>query len=150
MFLFVCNLRADLMAKDLPNVYKLKGVDNLTEIDIVLTKALRHLDASSPGPKRACIEIVSDVLLQHHAVTTRKWLSGLIQELKSKGFVTLATIDPFISTEEFPAVTSLFDGEIRIAEKENEKGRRKVLQILRLRSQRYSEDELSLTKEEMQ
>jgi predicted ATPase len=146
MYLFVCNPRAELMIKDLPNVYRIKGVDNLTEIDIAITKASRQLKASPPSPRRASVEIVSDVLLQHHAVTTRKWLSGLIQDLKSKGFTIMAVIDPLISPDEVPAILGLFDGEIRMAEKENEMGRRKVLEIFRLHNQRYLENEVVLTK----
>ncbi len=148
MFLFVCNPRADLAVKDLPNVYKLKGVDNLTEIDIAMAKALRNLDDSRGSPKRACIDIVSDVLLQHHAVTTRKWLSGLIQNLKSKGFVILAVVNPQMhSSEEVQAILSLFDGEIRMFERETEKGSKRVLKILKLFNQEYLEDELALTKD---
>jgi hypothetical protein len=71
-YLFVCNPRADIMIKSLPNVFKLKGVESLTDIDIALIKAFRMLDASRSGPRRACIEIISDVLLRHHAVITRK------------------------------------------------------------------------------
>ena len=137
------------MVKDLPNVYKLKGVDSLTEIDIALTKASRQLSASS-NSKRACIEIVSDVLLQHHAVFSRKWLSSFLPNMKSQGFTTLAVIDPTMhSPEETQATLSLFDGEIRVAEKESGKGMQKVLKILKLYNQRYLEDELVLTKEKL-
>ena len=59
-YLFVCNPQAGAMVQSLPNVFKLKGVENLTEIDIALTKAFRTLDPSRTGPKRICIEIVSD------------------------------------------------------------------------------------------
>ena len=105
---------------------KLKGVENLTEIDIALTKAFRTLNPSAVSPRRACIEIVSDVLLQQHAVVTRKWLSGLLSDLKAKGFTTLAVIDPQMHpAEESRAVISLFDGEIAVTEKETAKGLRK-------------------------
>ena len=148
MWLFVCSPRTDLVAVDLPNVFKLKGVENLTEIDIALTKASRHLGASQAGPKRACIEIISDVLLQHHAVTTRKWLSGLIQDLKSKGFTILAVIDPTMhAPEETQAVLGLFDGEISINEKETKKGAARFLRIKRLSNQKYNKDETRLTLE---
>jgi len=143
---FVCSPRADLM-RDLPNVAKLNGVESLTEIDISQERAFRRVGSTHAGSLRACIEIVSDVLLQHHALATRKWLSGLITSLKSKGFTTMAVIDPLISPDEVPAIVSLFDGEIRIAEKENEKGRKKVLQVIRLCNQQYAEDEVVLTKE---
>ena len=128
---FVCSPRADLM-KDFSNVLKLKGVESLTEIDISLERAFRRVNSSQIGMRRACVEIVSDVLLQHHAVTTRKWLSGLIQALKSKGFIILAVIDPLISPEEVPAISSLFDGEIIITEKETAQGTRRTLRISKL------------------
>jgi tetratricopeptide (TPR) repeat protein len=48
-YLFVCNPRAEAMAKDLPNVHKLKGVESLTEIDIALAKSFREInEAKSP------------------------------------------------------------------------------------------------------
>ena len=148
MYLFVCNPRANLMVEDLPNVFKLKGVDNLTDIDIALTKASRQLDASWAEPKRACIEITSDVLLQHHAVTTRKWLSGLIQDLKSKGFTILAVVDSQIhSPEELEAVLGVFDGEIRLSEKMTTEGAQHTMKIKKLINQKYSDKEIILNKE---
>jgi len=146
--LLVCNLQADLVVENLPNVYKLKGTDNLTDIDIALTKFFRTLYSSQTIPKRACIDLLSDVLLQHHAVTTRKWLSSLLTNLKSKGFTTLAVIDPRMHpSEEVQAILGLFDGEITIAQKESNKGLKKVLKILKLYNQEYLEDELTLTRE---
>jgi KaiC/GvpD/RAD55 family RecA-like ATPase len=149
-YLFLCNPRADAMVQSLPNVYKLKGVENLTEIDIAVTKAFRTLNPAVAGPKRACIEIVSDVLLQHHAVITRKWLSALLPDLKSRGFTTLAVIDPQMhQPEEARAITSLFDGEIEITQKETAQGHAKILKVRKLYNQRYLEDELALTKEKL-
>jgi hypothetical protein len=130
-----------------PNVFRLKGVENLTDIDIAITKALRTLAPADRKPRRVCIEILSDVLLQHHAVTTRKWLSGLLPTLKSKGFTTLAIITPQMHPqEEVQAVLSLFEGEIRVTEKESVQGNNKILKIRKLRDQRYSEEELNLYK----
>lgn len=150
LYLFLCNPRADAMIQNLPNIFKLKGLESLTEIDIALTKAFRTLGSSPAGPRRACIGIVSDVLLQHHALITRKWLSALLSDLKSKGFTIIAVIDPSMHpSEEFQAVLSLFDGEIRISERENTLGVEKVLKILRLYNRRYSEREMVLTKEKI-
>jgi hypothetical protein len=73
-YIFICNRRANTMIKNLPNVYKLTGVENLTNVNIALTRAFRRIDTSVDKPKRACLEIVSDVLLIHHALTTRRWL----------------------------------------------------------------------------
>jgi KaiC/GvpD/RAD55 family RecA-like ATPase/exonuclease VII small subunit len=150
-YLFVCNPRADLMIKSLPNVFKLKGVESLTDIDIALTKSFRMLDPARSGSRRACIEIISDVLLQHHAVTTRKWLSGLLPDLRSNGFTTLAVVNPHMhSQEEVQAILGLFEGEIRISEKETETGIGKILRIRKLYNQRYLENELTITREKLE
>lgn len=143
-FLFVCNPQAETMVQNLPSVFKLNGVENLTDIDIALAKSFRVLDASQSGPRRCCVEVVSDVLLQHHAETTRRWLSALLPTLKSRGFTILAVIDPTIhALEETRALTGIFDGEIMVTEKED----RQVLMIRKLRNQKYLEEELSVTKE---
>lgn len=150
-YLFVCNPRAEVMIKSLPNVYKLKGVENLTDIDISLVRAFRNIDSSKTGPKRACIEVLSDVLLQHHAVTTRKWLSGLLPDLRSRGFTTLAIVNPQMhSAEEVHAILGLFDGEIRISERETARGLEKVLRIRKLYNQKYIENELIVTRRKLQ
>ena len=145
--LFICNPRANMMIESLPNVFELKGVENLTEISIALTSAIHKLDASQKGPRRACIEIVSDALLQHHAVQTRRWLAGLISELRLNGFTTLAVMDPEMHpSQEVRAVLDLFEGQIAIYEKETEKG----LKVRKMRNQKYSENELTLRKESME
>ena len=150
-YLFICNPQADAMIKTLPNTFKLKGVENLTDISIALTSAFRKLNDSLKGPRRACIEIVSDVLLQHHAVQTRRWLTGLIPELKSKGFTILAVINPQMHpSEEAQAVLGLFEGEISIYEKELETGLGKLLKIRKMYNQRYLESELPLRKERLE
>ncbi len=149
-YLFICNPQADKIIKRLPNVFKLKGVENLTDISIALTKAFRRLDTSISGPRRACIEIVSDVLLQHRAVKTRRWLTDLITELKSKGFTTLAVMNPKMhSPQEIHAILGLFDGEINIYEKESEKGLEKFLKVKKMYNQRYLESELPLRKQRL-
>lgn len=143
--LFVCNPRADTRVQNAPNIVKLKGVESLSAIDIALTKALRELDVSQVSTRRACIEIISDVLLQHHSVITRKWLSGLLPDLQAKGFTTLAVIDPHMHPpEEVHAILGLFDGEVLVSEKETEKGIENTLRVKKLRNQRYLDNELTL------
>jgi KaiC/GvpD/RAD55 family RecA-like ATPase len=149
--LFVCNPRADVMIKDLPNLFKLKGVGCLTDIDIALIKSFRRLDASQTGPRRLCITILSDVLLEHHAVITRKWLGGLLPDLKARGFTTLAVVNPEMHPlDEVQAILGLFEGEIRISEKETSEGLEKTLRIRKLYNQKYLENELVLTKEKLE
>ncbi len=148
-YLFICNPQADKIVKSMPNVFKLKGVENLTDISIALASAFRRLDTSINGPRRACIEIISDVLLQHHAVTTRRWLTGLLPELKSKSFTTLAVMDPQMHPpREVRAILGLFEGEISIHEKKTKKGPKKYLKIKKMTNQKYRENELPLRKKD--
>jgi tetratricopeptide (TPR) repeat protein/KaiC/GvpD/RAD55 family RecA-like ATPase len=150
-YLFVCNPQADAIIKSAPNVFKLKGVENLTDISIALTSAIRKLDPMLKGPRRICMGLVSDVLLQHHAVQTRRWLTGLISELRSNGFTTLAVMDPEMHpSQEVRAVLDLFEGQIDIYEKETEKGLQKFLKIKKMSNQEYLENELLIKKEDLQ
>ena len=149
-YLFICNPQTDKIIKSLPNVTKMKGVENLTDISIALSSAFRTLDASLRGPKRACIEVISDVLLQHQAVQTRRWLTALIPQLKSKGFTTLAVMNPQMhSPQEVHAILGLFEGEINIYEKESERGLEKFLKIKKMHNQRYLESKMPLRKEKL-
>jgi KaiC/GvpD/RAD55 family RecA-like ATPase len=148
--LIICNPQADLIVRDNPNVVKLRGIENLTDIDIALTKYFRTLAPSDISPRRACVDLLSDVLLHHHATITRKWVSSLLVILKSQGFTTLAVMNSSIHPlEEVNALLSLFDGEIQLLERADEKGRKKVLQITKLFNQRYSDRELVLTREKL-
>jgi KaiC/GvpD/RAD55 family RecA-like ATPase len=147
-YLFICNPQAEEMFQASLNVFKLKGVENLTDIDIALTKAFRMLKPAETGPKRICIEIISDALLQHHAVNTRRWLSALLTTLKLKGFTILAVVDPSMHpAEELQAILGVFDGEIRITEKETPEGTKRTLKIRKLINQKYSDKEIILNKE---
>jgi predicted transcriptional regulator/KaiC/GvpD/RAD55 family RecA-like ATPase len=144
--LFICNPQAATMVRSTPNVHRLKGVENLTDINIALTSAFRTLGQPT-GPRRACIEIISDVLLQHHAIQTRRWLSGLMPELRARGFTTLAVMNPHMHPpEEVHAILGLFNGEMNIFEKETGKGPRKHLRIKKMYNQRYLENEMPLVK----
>jgi KaiC/GvpD/RAD55 family RecA-like ATPase len=145
--LFVCNPEANAIIKSSPNVHMLKGVENLTDISIALTSAIRQLDPSVRAPKRICLDLVSDILLQHHAVETRRWLTALLTKLKSEAFTTLAVIDPQVHpSEELHAIVGLFDGEINIHEKETMEGSQRYLKIKRMSDQKYLDNEILLTK----
>lgn len=140
-YLFICNPQADAITKSFLNVFKLRGVENLTDINIALSSAYRTLDVSIKRPRRICIEIISDVLLQHQALQTRRWLNALIPELKSKGFTTLAVMDPQMHPpQEVRAILDLFEGQITIHKKRS----KKFLGIKKLRNRKYSKSELLL------
>ncbi len=148
-YIFICNPEADAIFRSLPNVYRLKGVENLTEISIALNSAFRRLRTRNET-KRACIEIVSDVLLQHHALLTRRWLATLIPTLNSRGFTVLAVMNPHMhASQETEAILDLFHGEINIYKKKTEKGMRKFLRIEKMFNQQYSTDELPLKTERL-
>jgi uncharacterized repeat protein (TIGR01451 family) len=146
-YVFLCNPKVDEAFENLPNVFKLGGVESLTEINITLESILRRFNAPKGQVRRACVEILSDVLLQHHAVQTRRWLGGLIPELRSRGFTTLAVLNPHMhAPEETHAVLDSFEGEISIYEKEKQKDLTKYLRIKKMYNQRYLESELPLRK----
>jgi hypothetical protein len=70
--------------------------------------------------------------------------------LKSKGFTILAVMDPQMhSPEEVQAILGLFDGEVRITERETADGTEKVLKIKKMYNQKYLEKELLLSKEKL-
>src|SRR5271157_314452 len=147
LYLFVCNPQADAIIKSSPNVYTLKGVENLTDISIALTSAIRTLDPSLKGQRRICMGFITDVLLQHHALQTRRWLAGLLPELQSEGFTTLAVMDPEMhSSEETRAVLDLFEGEINICGEENGERLGKYLRIKKMNNHKHLENELLLKK----
>ncbi len=150
-YLIICNPQADKIVQTLPNTVKLKGVENLTEIGIALTSVFRKLTSSASDVKRACIDIVSDVLLQHHAVNTRRWLAGLLPQLKSRGFTTLGVVNPQMHfPPEVHAILGLFEGEITIYEREGERGTEKFLAIKKMANQKYLESQLPLKKKRLQ
>lgn len=144
-FLFLTNPKVNENITSLSNVYAIKGVGTLSNISIALTKAFRLLDTQSTQTRRICIDILSDVLLEHKAVVTRKWLSGLISELKSKGFTILTVLNPLMHPlDQVHAILGLFDGEITISERETKDGLENVLRIKRIYNQKYSRGELKL------
>lgn len=144
---FICNPQSFKILEGLPNVYRMRGVENLTDITIALSSAFRSLGALPTKGRRACIDIVSDILLQHHAVDTRRWLAGLIPEIKSNGFTILATLNPYMhSPEEVQAILGLFEGELDIYEKRIGEDDRKYLRIKKMLGQRYENSALVLEK----
>ena len=55
-----------------------------------------------------------------------------------------------LEREEVQAILGLFEGEIRISEKETPNGLEKVLRIRKLYNQRYLENELILDREKLE
>lgn len=147
-YLFIVNPQTDARTKKAPNVVTLKGIENLTEINIALTKAFRRLDSTNKRPRRICLNVISDVLLRHGPVITREWLSELIATLNTENFTVLAVINPQMhSSEDAQAILGLFEGEINIHERETIKELRRYLKIKRMSNQKYLKNEIVLTED---
>jgi hypothetical protein len=77
-------------------------------------------------------------------------LADLIPDLRSKGFTTLALINPQMHpSQEVQAILDLFEGEISIYERETE-GLEKFPKIKRMSNQKYVDSELPLRKERLE
>jgi KaiC/GvpD/RAD55 family RecA-like ATPase len=150
-YMFLCNPQGEAILKSASNISILKGVENLTDLSVALTSTIRKLDPSHKGPRRMCLNIISDVLLLHGSVQTRRWLTELLTQLKSVGFTTIAIIDPQIHPpEQLHAILGLFEGEVNIREAETDQGLGRFLKIKRMSNQKYLKDEAYLTEDEQQ
>ncbi|MFC1487804.1 ATPase domain-containing protein [Thermoproteota archaeon] len=144
LYLFLCNPKPKTKVPNVPNIYRLRGKTDLTNLSIALTKAYRIIDQSRK--KRVCVEIVSDVLLQFNANATRKWISELITDFSSKSFTMLAVMDPGMHpADQATAVINLFDGEISITHTKDPLECKKFIRVEKLRNQDYIKNSICLT-----
>ncbi len=101
------------------------SVGNLTALNLQVSEALRAYQ-----PSRLVIDILSDVLLRHKLVQTRKWLGELLSRFRSQGITTIAHINPKIHPlEEVDGLIDLFDGHLEIVEAKVDGRPRKWLRI---------------------
>ena len=122
------------------NLLQGKGIENLTELNFQITETI-----DSVQPKRIAIEMVSDVLLRHKALQTRKWLNELLEKLRLKGITTLAVLNPYMHAgEEVQAVVDLFDGSVEIIEKDLEGILGKFLRVKWMHGIEVADKELPL------
>ena len=102
-----------------------KGIENLTELSLTITETINSLQ-----PSRLLVQFLSDILLRHKALQTRKWLSELLDKFRAKNITTLVVLNPFMhSSEEVQAIVDLFNGNIELIEKQVEGQLRKSLVI---------------------
>ena len=122
------------------NVIPGKGIDNLTDVNLQINEAL-----GSVQPKRVVLDILSDVLLRHRGLQTRRWLTELLERFRSKSVTVLAVLNPYMhSSGDVQAVVDLFDGNIEIFEKEGDGALGKLLRIKWMHGVGVSKKELSL------
>jgi archaellum biogenesis ATPase FlaH len=141
--------QADKLTAAGGNVYKIQGLQNLSDLNISFTKAVEGLPKNLPG-KLIIIDILSDILLEHKALTTRKWLDGFIGKRKAEGFTIIGVLNPLISSQQdTQTITDLFDGVIEIYERELKERARRFLIVKKMYGRRYVDTELMLDKEKL-
>jgi TolB-like protein/Flp pilus assembly protein TadD len=135
-----CLVCSDKLAPPSQNILPGKGIENLTELTLTITETINSLQ-----PSRVVVQFLSDVLLRHKALQTRKWLSELLDKFRARDITTLVLLNPFMhSGEEVQAIVDLFDGNFEMFEKESEGGTRKYLRIKWMHGIETAEKEFSL------
>jgi KaiC/GvpD/RAD55 family RecA-like ATPase len=140
----VANARADSMAEK--NVLPIStGIQNLTALNIELVKAVRSV-ASTGG--KVCLDVMSDILLTHKMLTTRKWVSDLVPRLDEWGFGVLGTFNPVLHAgEEAKGLPDLFKGYLEIFDKDFAGKMRKVIVARKMTDLQFKDSELILDKQ---
>jgi hypothetical protein len=144
----VVNPNPKTKVADQPNIYQLRSKTDLNNLNIALAQAYRSLRSPQEGPKRACFEIVSDILLHYNADITRKWLAELTTDLGQKGFTVLAVIDSLMHPkDQLHAVLGLFEGEINLFESEIGLKCKEFLRVKKLSNQDFIKNSICLSKQ---
>jgi KaiC/GvpD/RAD55 family RecA-like ATPase len=140
--------QADRVTGSYENFFKIAGVQNLSDLNISLTKAMEPIPKN---PKKMIIlDILSDVLLEHKALTTRKWLDDFIAKRKTEGFTILGILNALmVSEQESQTIIDLFEGIIEIYEKELRERARRFLIVKKMYGRKYIETELMLDKDKL-
>jgi hypothetical protein len=147
-FLMLCNPWADNMVSDQPNVLKIKGVEDLTQLSISLESFLRDIMEKGDSLRRVLLDIVSDALLTNEIRVVRRWLMDLLAMFKHRNVTTLTTLDPDMhSRDEARTIIDLFDGHMDITERNVDDDPKKILTVKRLYNKKYLERDMVLKRE---
>jgi hypothetical protein len=142
----LCHPQAETIATAYPEIATLRTVDNLTEINLQFTKAIAKL--SSNKTPVLCLEILDDVLLDHHRAT-RRWLMDILGRNKSSEMTCLATLNLAMhSDDESQAVLETFDGHIDLYEAELHV-HPKLIRVKKFGSRKFLDNELLVDKEKI-
>ena len=119
-----CLVCSDNPVPPVQNTLPGEGIQNLTELNLTITETINTLQ-----PNRLVVQFLSDVLLRHKALQTRKWLSGLLDKFRAKNITALIVLNPFMhAPEEVQAIVDLFNGNIELIENaEGHAGKRLVI-----------------------
>jgi archaellum biogenesis ATPase FlaH len=146
---YVLSPQADKIIGQPGNIVKIQSVQNLYDLNISFTKAVETMPKTS-SVKLIIIDLLSDILLEHKALTTRKWLDDFIAKRKGEGFTILAVLNPLItSQQETQTIMDLFDGLIEIYEKEMKERTRRFLIVKKMYGRKYIETEVMLDRDKL-
>ena len=145
---YAFNPMADKMPTS-PNLFKISGVENLSDLNISLGKAMEPL-LKETSKRLLILDVISDALIEHKGLTTRKWLNDFIAKRKADGFTILGIFNPnIVSKADAQAIIDLFDGVIEVFEKGLRERARRFLIIKRMYGRKYAEKEIMLDKERL-
>jgi KaiC/GvpD/RAD55 family RecA-like ATPase len=130
-------------------VSKIQSLRDLSGLNISFSKSVEALPQNVPS-RLVVIDILSDILLEHKALTTRKWLDDFVGKRKAEGFTILGVLNPLLSSEQdTQTIMDLFDGIIEIYERELKERARRFLIVKKLYGRKYVDTELMLDKEKL-
>ena len=145
---YAFNPMADKMPT-FPNLFKISGVENLSDLNISLGKAMEPL-LKETSKRLLILDVISDALLEHKGLTTRKWLNDFIAKRKADGFTILGIFNPnIVGKADAQAIIDLFDGVIEVFEKGLRERARRFLIIKRMYGRKYAEKEIMLDRERL-
>jgi len=131
--------RADKIPKG-NNIIKIMDIQNPNDFNISLSKAMEPLTDNRRSKLIILDQLVSDVLLEHKALATRRWLDEFLVKRKSEVFTVIVTLNPLMVTEQQrQALIDLFDGVIEIYEKELPEQSKRYLIIRKMYARDYSD-----------
>jgi KaiC/GvpD/RAD55 family RecA-like ATPase len=141
--------QADKITSAGGTVHKIQGLQNLSDLNISFTKTVETLPKTVTR-KLVVIDLLSDILLEHKALTTRKWLDDFIGKRKTEGFTIIGVLNPLISSQQdTQTIMDLFDGVIEIYERELKERARRFLIVKKLYGRKYVDSELMLDRDKL-
>jgi KaiC/GvpD/RAD55 family RecA-like ATPase len=143
--------QADRISPHGPNLLKIPSFDNLSDANISLGLALKDIMTKEEAQKRIMIvDVLSDLLLRHKSVVTRRWLTDFVGKRKAEGFTVIATLNPLTTTkEETQSIIDFFDGVIEIFEKPLMERTRRFLIVKKMYGQRHSDSEVLIDRDKL-
>jgi KaiC/GvpD/RAD55 family RecA-like ATPase len=146
---YAFNPQADKIPGDKANIFKIQGVQNLNDVNISLNKAMES--SLSKNPNRVLIiDLLSDILLEHKGLTTRKWLDDFVAKRKADNFTIFGTLNPLVvSEQERQTIMDLFDGIIEIYEKEQTGRPKRYVIVRKMYARKYKDTAIELERDSL-